>query len=89
MPCLAAIVAGRRTPASCPFDPALVSRLQKLSPFGLALLSGRDLDAELDDAHLYKLRHMLLSYRQPLLEKAPDVHLKHLSDVRIIAPDGK
>lgn len=88
MPCLTAIVAGRQTPKACPFDKATVSRLEKLGPFQLALLVGRDLDAEIDDLKLYGLRAVLLSQRVPLIEKGIDVQLKSLSDAWILSARG-
>lgn len=87
MPCLTAILAGRRTPKACPFDKKLEERLSKLPKFELALLIGRDLDAEIDDLKLYDLRAVLLSFRQPRVEKGLDVTLKSLSDVWILTAE--
>jgi hypothetical protein len=89
MPCIAAILAGRREPQACPLDPKVRSRLAKAGKFGVALLIGRDLDAEIDDLHLYNLKTELLSFRLPRVEKGLDVQLKSLADVWIVAPpDG-
>jgi hypothetical protein len=87
VPCLAAILASRRTPFVCPLDGGLQSRLaRKTATFAIALLIGRDLDAEIDDFGLYGLRTVLLSFRLPRIEKGLDVTLKSLSDVWIVSP---
>jgi hypothetical protein len=89
MPCISAVLAERRTPQACPLPKAQLDRLQKLSKFGVALLIGRDLDAEIDDLHLYELRAALFSFRLPRVEKGLEVQAKSLSDVYIVAPvDG-
>ncbi|MCK6551968.1 hypothetical protein L6R52_39420 [Myxococcota bacterium] len=85
MPCLAAILAHRRTPASCPLEAPTVKRLEKLPKLSLAVLVGRDLDAELDDLKLYGHRAALLSFRQTRIENGVDAWLKSLSDVWIVA----
>jgi hypothetical protein len=89
MPCLTAIVAHRRTPEYCPFQVPMREHLGKLGSFAVAFLVGRDLDAEVDDLHLYGLRTVLVSFRKPLTEKAEkgiDVQLKSLSDAWLISP---
>lgn len=86
VPCVAAILAGRRTPASCPLERGVQSRLGRLGKIRLAFLIGRDLDAEIDDLRLYEVRTILLSFRQPRIEKGLDVQLKSLSDVWILGP---
>jgi hypothetical protein len=91
MPCLTAIVAGRRTPEYCPFDKPLRDRLQRMGGFGLAVLVGRDLDGEVDDLQLYALRTVLVSFRRPLTEKAEkgiEVQLKSLSDLWLVSPEA-
>lgn len=85
MPCLAAILAHRRTPAACPLDAALVKRLEGLPKLSLAVLVGRDLDAELDDLKLYGHRAALLSFRRTRIDNGVDAWLKSLSDVWIVA----
>lgn len=94
MPCLAALAAGRKAPESCPFDKAAQERLIKLSTpgskehssaFGVAILVGRDLDAEIEDLRLYELPDLLLSYRLPATEKGIQVHLKSLSDAWLLS----
>jgi hypothetical protein len=85
MPCITAIEAGRKTPQACPLPKATQDRLQKLGKFGVALLIGRDLDAEIDDLRLYELRAVLFSFRLPKIEKGLDVQAKSLSDVFLIA----
>jgi hypothetical protein len=86
MPCIAAVIAGRRAPQSCPVEAKQRARLGRLGKFGIALLVGRDLDAEIDDLHLYELNSELLSFRMPRIEKGLEVQLKSLSDVWIVAP---
>jgi hypothetical protein len=89
MPCLTAIVAGRRTPDYCPFEKPVRERLTKLGSFGVAVLIGRDLDAEVDDLQLYGLRTVLVSFRKPQTEKAEkgiEVQLKSLSDLWMLSP---
>lgn len=94
MPCLAAILAGRKTPAACPIDKKQIARLEALAAakrpqgldhFAFALLIGRDLDAEIDDLKLYELRAVLLSFRRTQIEKGLDTWAKSLADVWIIA----
>lgn len=89
MPCVTAILADRRTPTACPLDDATKAALGKARPYGLAVLFGRDLDAELDDLALYELPSMLLSFRQSLSKKGASAHLKSVSDVRIIEAGTK
>ncbi|MFO0727224.1 MAG: hypothetical protein U1E65_25825 [Myxococcota bacterium] len=85
MPCLAALVAGRKAPESCPFDAASQEKLMKLKTFGVAILVGRDLDAEIEDLRLYELPDLLMSFRMPATEKGIKVQLKNLSDAWILA----
>ncbi len=85
MPCLTAVLAGRKTPQACPFDAERVARLRALKDFGLAVLVGRDLDGELDDARLYELPAILMSYRQPIEDIPMAAHLKSLSDAWILS----
>jgi hypothetical protein len=89
MPCLAAIVGGRKTPAACPIPAAQVAKLEKLDHFAFALLIGRDLDAEIDDLKVYQHRTVLLSFRQTRIEKGLDAWAKSLADVWILAPGPK
>ena len=84
MPCLAAILAKRKTPQACPFDAARVAKLEKMTNVGFSVLIGRDLDAEIDDLHLYQLDAVLLSFRQSRMEKGIDAWLKSVSDVLIV-----
>ncbi len=89
MSCISAILAGRRTPKSCPLPPEVQTKLEGLGPYALSLLLGRDLDAELDDLRLYELRTVLVSFRQSRQEKAIHAWTKSLSDVGIITtPKG-
>jgi hypothetical protein len=89
MACLTAILAKRKTPESCPFDKGLEQRIRKLDELGVALLVGRDLDAEIEDLRLYNLPDALLSFRLPATEKGIDVQLKSVSDVVLISSRGK
>lgn len=88
MPCVTAIVAGRKTPPVCPVSGEAQGVLAKHRKFGVAFLIGRDLDAEIDDLRLYQLRTALLSFRLPQIERGVDLQLKSLSDVWIVAPPG-
>ncbi len=83
MPCLTAVIAKRKTPQACPLEAAQVSKLGRMTDFGVAVLIGRDLDAEIDDLHLYQLEAVLLSFRQSRMEKGIDAWLKSVSDVLI------
>lgn len=84
--CAAALVAGREAPAGCPLPAEAREVLTRAQAFGLGVLVGRDLDAEIDDLELYALPEMLLSVRQPATDKKVDVQLKSLSDVWLLAP---
>lgn len=86
MPCLTAVLAERRTPKACPFDEARQKKLEKMTDVAFAVLVGRDLDAEIDDLHLYDLDAVLLSFRESRMEKGIDAWLKSVSDVFILAP---
>jgi hypothetical protein len=86
MPCLTALVAKRKTPHACPFEKAKLAKLEKLPAHAFTVLIGRDLDAEIDDLHLYELDTVLLSFRQSNMEKGIDAWLKSVSDVLIAAP---
>jgi hypothetical protein len=86
MPCLAAVLAKRKTPQACPFDAARIKKLESMQSFGFAVLVGRDLDAEIDDLHLYDMEAVLLSFRQSRMEKGIDAWLKSVSDVLIVHP---
>ena len=55
-----------------------------MNDFGFAVLIGRDLDAEIDDLHVYDLQAVLLSFRQSRMEKGIDAWLKSVSDVLIV-----
>lgn len=89
MPCVAALLAKRRTPKGCPLDPSTQKTLRAAKPYGFSLLVGRDLDAEIDDLRLYELRTVLLSFRQSRMEKGIDVWLPSLSDVPLLTePEG-
>ncbi len=83
--CVAALAAGRTAPAGCPLEAPVIAQLTAAKTFGLAVLVGRDLDAEIDDFELYALPEVLLSMRQPATEKVVDVQLKSLSDVWLLA----
>lgn len=89
MPCIAAVLKGNARPASCPLPPAELARLEKLGPLGLAVLVGRDLDAELEDLEKAEVPRALLSLRQPALERPVDSHLKSLSDVFLLSHRAK
>jgi hypothetical protein len=84
--CAAALVAGREAPAGCPLAPEARALLARSKAFGLGVLVGRDLDAEIDDLELYTLPEILLSMRQPATDKRVDLQLKSLSDVWLLAP---
>ncbi|MEM7678350.1 MAG: hypothetical protein AAF449_20345 [Myxococcota bacterium] len=86
MPCIAAIAARRRVPASCPLSKADIERLEDYQPYGSALLVGRDLDAELDDLALYELDATLLSFRLSRRKKPTHAWLKSVSDTFLLAP---
>lgn len=88
MPCLTALVAGRKTPKACPFDAERERRLIAMQPYGLAVLVGRDLDAEIDDLRTYELETVLLSFRRSALEKAVHAWLKSTSDVLLFTPSA-
>ncbi len=81
MPCVAALLAKRRTPAGCPFEKVLEDHLAALPALGAGILVGRDLDAEIDDLGLYALRTVVLSFRRSRAKKVPTFWLKSLSDV--------
>lgn len=84
--CAAALVAGREAPAGCPLAADARAVLSRSKAFGLGVLVGRDLDAEIDDLELYALPEVLLSMRQPATDKRVDLQLKSLSDVWLLAP---
>lgn len=86
MPCLAAVLAARKTPAACPIEPKALARIERMEKAALAVLIGRDLDAEIDDLKLYEHRTVLLSFRQTRIEKGLDTWAKSLADVWVIAP---
>ncbi len=86
MPCVAAVLARRQTPRSCPLPAPTVAALERFAPTQMAVLVGRDLDAELDDLRLYEARSVLLSFRLTEHEKHLFAWLKSLSDVLIPAP---
>ena len=88
MPCLTALVAGRKAPKSCPFDKELIKKLIRMPKYEFGFLVGRDLDAEIDDLKLYELDAALLSYRKSLTKKGIDAHLKDLSDSWILSLDA-
>jgi len=88
MPCLTALVAGRKAPKSCPFDEKLINKLIRMPKYEFAFLVGRDLDAEIDDLKLYELDAALMSYRKSLTRKGIDAHLKDLSDTWILSNDA-
>ena len=88
MPCLTALVAGRKTPKSCPFDKKLIKQLIRMPKYEYGFLVGRDLDAEIDDLKLYELEAALLSYRKSLNRKGIAAHLKDLSDTWILSEDA-
>lgn len=79
--CLAALVAGREAPETCPLPPEEQSELAKLPDVELVLLVGRDLDAEIDDFGLYDLPTHLFSFRRTNAKKAPEGWFKSLCDV--------
>jgi hypothetical protein len=87
MPCAAAILGRRQTPVGCPLSAADQKALDSHSKdFGVAVLVGRDLDAEIDDLKLYELPTLLLSFRQSQMEKGLSAWMKSLSDVLLYLP---
>ncbi len=89
MPCVASVLAERQAPKSCPFDEKIVAQLEKMAPLHTAFLVGRDLDAEIDDLHLYKHRTALLSFRTSRMKKGISAWLKSVTDVLILAPPSE
>lgn len=90
VPCLSAILAERRTPASCPLERPLQRALEAEAAPALALLVGRDLDAEIDDLRLYEHPVVLASFRRSEMEKRGlEAWLKSLSDVLVVAPASR
>ena len=88
--CLAALVADREKPESCPLDSADVEAVEALLAPAFAVLVGRDLDAELDDLGLYGVPRHLLSFRRTAAKKAPESWFKNLSDVWfVLEPPGR
>ena len=82
VPCVAALLADRRAPPSCPLNPAIKSALEEQHAPQLAILIGRDLDAEIDDLRLYDHPVMLASFRiTEMTKKGLVAWLKSLSDV--------
>lgn len=90
MPCVSALLADRRTPKGCPLESELEGALLKRSAPKVALLIGRDLDAEIDDLRLYDHPVALASLRRSEMEdKGIEAWMASLSDVLIVAPAGK
>lgn len=90
MPCVAALLAGRRTPQTCPLSRKVEGLIAARKRPSLALLIGRDLDAEIDDLRLYEHPVALVSFRKSEMEKKGiDAWLKSLSDVLVVAPAPK
>lgn len=87
MPCIAALVAGRQAPEGCALDAQDRRYLMDARTPELALLIGRDLDAEVDDLELYKIPSVLLSFRRSQSEEALEAWLKSLSDVWWLVSD--
>ncbi len=83
--CVAALLAERRRPASCPIEEA--DALESLPRAALAILVGRDLDAEIDDLKLYEHRMLLLSFRKSSMgSEGLEAWLKNVSDVFALLP---
>ena len=86
VPCVAAVLADRRTPKSCPLGQDVVESLAERSAPAFALLIGRDLDAEIDDLRLYQHPVVLMSFRRSEMEdKGLEAWMKSLSDVLVAA----
>jgi hypothetical protein len=87
VPCVAALLADRRTPESCPLDPPTEEALLARDAPGPSFLVGRDLDAEIDDLRLYEHPVVLVSFRRSEMEKKGlEAWLKSLSDMLVAAP---
>lgn len=89
MPCVAALIAKQPAPAQCALSADERGRLQKLGQHGIAVLVGRDLDAEIEDLRARDLALTLLSFRQPATERPVAAHLKSLSDVFLLSNRAK
>lgn len=83
--CIAALAAGRPAPAGCPLDSNARALIGGSNGFGVGVLVGRDLDAEIDDLEANALPEVLLSMRKPATDKTVDVQLKSLTDVWLLA----
>jgi len=89
-PCVAALVADRRAPETCPLAETAQAALEAAPSVGLVVLVGRDLDAELDDFGLYGLPTHLLSFRLTNAKRKPEGWFKSLSDVWfVLEPPGR
>lgn len=86
MACVSAILADRQAPKSCPLEDDAKEALRGMDTLALAVLVGRDLDAEIDDLRTYDLRTALLSFRRSRFEEGIDAWLKSISDAWIVAP---
>lgn len=84
MPCIAAVVANRRTPSACPLEPAAQARLARLKVPRLSFLIGRDLDSEIDDLKLYNLPTVLMSIRDTRYQKTLAAWLKSQADAFVV-----
>jgi hypothetical protein len=80
VPCVAALVSGRVAPDDCPLSPPMQKRVAALPTPRFVLLTGRDLDAELDDFGLYEVPRVLMSLRKSQTGRGVP-WLKSLSDV--------
>ncbi|MBI2374237.1 MAG: hypothetical protein HYV07_09570 [Deltaproteobacteria bacterium] len=78
--CLASLLNSKAKPAGCPFDDATTKRIAKLGKSGLALLVGKDLDADLQDIKTAEIPTAMLSFRETSVASGPDSWLKSLSD---------
>jgi hypothetical protein len=89
VPCVAALVAGRKKPKVCPLSAETIAALQAPGAFGVGLLVGRDLDAEIEDLALYDLPALLLSLRDPLTKKPVEVHMKNQADAWLMSTNAE
>lgn len=89
MPCLVSMTRNEAPPGACPLSEAQRRALAALGRPGLALLVGRDLDAELEDLRAAEIPEILASLRQPALERSVAAHLKSLSDVFLLSHRAK
>ncbi|MBK8013499.1 MAG: hypothetical protein IPK13_19355 [Deltaproteobacteria bacterium] len=84
--CLGAVMADRKVPTVCPIEKSSIQRLRALGRPSVAVLVGKDLDAELQDLAVYEHNLWLLSFRLHRVEGEKIVVLKSVSDVYAVAP---